>query len=76
MYGVDEGVWAALVRTLVALSDRRTLVLMAHGNGAAPGVHRMKGAFYEMAHRHFEAVRLPADTAEHPGCQIHALVRV
>ena len=62
------------METLVALSCEGTLVLMAHGNGAAPGVHSMGGRFYEMAADHFEAASLPAD-AEHPGCQIHCLVR-
>ncbi|EOD22665.1 hypothetical protein EMIHUDRAFT_240006 [Emiliania huxleyi CCMP1516] len=74
VYGREERVWSALVETLVALSCEGTLVLMAHGNGAAPGVHSMGGRFYEMAADHFEAASLPAD-AEHPGCQIHCLVR-
>ena len=47
---------------------------MAHGNGAAPGVHRLAGRFYELAAAHFEAARLEPDP-EHPGCQIHCLVR-
>ena len=38
---------------------------MAHGNGAAPGVHRMGGAFYELAAPFFESACLAAD-AEHP----------
>mmetsp|Transcript_20357 Transcript_20357/g.68870 ORF Transcript_20357/g.68870 Transcript_20357/m.68870 type:complete len:129 (-) Transcript_20357:95-481(-) len=74
VYGREERVWSALVETLVALSCEETLVLMAHGNGAAPGVHSMGGRFYEMAADHFEAASLPPD-AEHPGCQIHCLVR-
>ena len=74
VYGKEAAVWAALVQTLVALTDEGTLVLMAHGNGAAPGVHQMTGSFYELAAPHFEATCLAAD-AEHPGCQIHCLVR-
>lgn len=74
VYGKERRVWVALVETLVALSDERTLVLMAHGNGAAPGVHRMSGAFYELAAAHFESACLPLD-ADHPGCQMHCLVR-
>jgi hypothetical protein len=34
----------------------------------------MRGHFYDLAHEHFEAACLPSD-AEHPGCQIHVLVR-
>ena len=42
VYGVDVQVWTALVATLTALSrGGRTLILMAHGNGAAPGVQAM-----------------------------------
>ena len=74
VYGKEEKVWQALVETLVGLSDERTLVLMAHGNGAAPGVHSMGGRFYEMAAPYFDAACLPADP-EHPGCQIHCMVR-
>jgi hypothetical protein len=67
-------VWEALVQTLVALTNEKTLVLMGHGNGAAPGVHSMTGRFYEMASEHFEAACLANDT-EHAGCQLHCLVR-
>lgn len=74
VYGKEEKVWAALVDTLVKLSNEATLILMAHGNGAAPGVHRMSGRFYEMAGEHFESTCLAAD-AEHPGCQIHCMTR-
>ena len=74
VYGKEERVWEALVQTLVALTDNRTLVIMAHGNGAAPGVHSMRGRFYEMAGAHFDAACLAADP-DHPGCQIHCLVR-
>lgn len=78
MYGVDEGVWAALVRTLVALSDRRTLVLMAHGNGAAPGAQAMRGRFYELAGAHFACARVaPRELdPEHPGIEVHCLTRL
>jgi predicted nicotinamide N-methyase len=74
VYGKEEKVWKALVQTLVALAGEHTLVLMAHGNGAAPGIHNMGGRFYEMAAAHFESECLPPDP-EHPGCQIHCLVR-
>ena len=74
VYGREERVWAALVTTLLALSAPHTLILMAHGNGAAPGVHAMRGPFYERAAEHFDAACLAAD-AEHPGCAIHCLVR-
>ena len=74
VYGGEPKVWAALVRTLALLCGDETLVLMAHGNGAAPGVHRMGGAFYDLAAPTFESACLAAD-AEHPGCQIHCMVR-
>lgn len=47
VYGRDKGVWEALVGTLVALSGPGTLVVMAHGSGAAPGVHQLRGEFYQ-----------------------------
>ena len=42
--------------------------------GAAPGVHQLRGSFYELLSPSFDAAVLPADP-EHPGCQIHCLVR-
>ena len=78
VYGVDEGVWLALVATLTALSSGgRTLILMAHGNGAAPGVQAMRGAFYALAAATFDVTRIePRDLdQDHPGIEVHCLTR-
>ena len=77
VYGADVGVFEALVQTMLDLSGPHTLILMCHGNGAAPGVHRLSGPFYELAGRHFESARIAQHTlhAEHQGCQIHCLRR-
>lgn len=78
VYGADTSVFEALVQTLVALSGPHTLVLMCHGNGAAPGVHRLSGPFYDLLEPHFESARIAQHTlhAEHQGCQIHCLRRL
>ena len=78
VYGVDEGVWSALVSELTALSSGgRTLILMAHGNGAAPGVQAMRGAFYDLVAAKFDVTRIePRDLdPEHPGIEVHCLTR-
>ena len=77
VYGRDVGVWRALVETMVALSGPGTVVLMAHGPGAAPGIHQLRGTFYEMAAPYFEIARAAQETlkADHSSCQIHMLVR-
>ena len=52
-------------------------MLLAHGNGGAPGVLQMKGAFYKSAAAaHFSGARVPQHTlhAEHPSCGINALI--
>lgn len=43
VYGSDVGVWAALASTLKNLSGPDTIAIMAHGTGAAPGVHHLRG---------------------------------
>ena len=56
VYGVADDVWAALVRTLAELAGPATVILLAHGNGAAPGVQQMRGRFYELLARERFAV--------------------
>ena len=51
VYGVADDVWAALVRTLAELAGPATVILLAHGNGAAPGVQQMRGRFYGLLAR-------------------------
>ena len=50
---------------------------MSHGNGAAPGVHQLRGKFYGALLTKFVAARIPPHLLhpEHEGCQVHCLVR-
>jgi hypothetical protein len=77
VYGRDQGVWKALVETVAALSGPDTLVIMAHGTGAAPGTHQMRGEFYKLATPFFDSSRAPQENLhpEHPGVQIHFMAR-
>ena len=77
VYASDEGVWTALVHTLVQLSGPHTLVLLVHGNGAAPGAQHLRGRFYELARKHFECARVAPHHlhAQHQGCTVACLVR-
>ena len=79
VYGGDPEGWAGLVDSMVQLSDRETLVLLAHGQGAAPGLHRTEGPFFDRVAVYFECTTIPLHTL-HPsyrrsGCVIHALRR-
>ena len=79
VYGGDPDGWAGLVDSMVQLSDGDTLVLLAHGQGAAPGLHRTEGPFFDRVAEHFEYTTVPLNTL-HPtyrksGCVIHALRR-
>ena len=79
VYGADPEGWAGLVDSLVQLSDEDSLVLLAHGQGAAPGLHRTEGPFFARLACHFHYTALPLQTL-HPdyrgsGCVVHALRR-
>jgi hypothetical protein len=70
-------VWRQLLHTVRKLCGSRTLVVMAHGNGAAPGVQQMRGAFYEVAQRRFDAVALPPQelSKRFQGSSVHVLLK-
>jgi len=72
VYGKDPQVWESLSDTLVKICGKKTLVLLSHGNGAAPKVHKLKGDFYESVKQHFDVIQIPTN---HHGCQIHALMK-
>ena len=79
VYGVADDVWAALVRTLAELAGPATVILLAHGNGAAPGVQQMRGRFYELLGRErFDVARVEprALHADHRrGVELHCVTR-
>ncbi len=78
VYGRDPTVWRALARTLASLSDAKTLVLLGHGNGAAPGVAELRGPFYrELERAGFACARIAQRQlhVDHLSCQLHCLVR-
>ncbi|GAB5370094.1 hypothetical protein AAMO2058_001462500 [Amorphochlora amoebiformis] len=78
VYGSDPSVFHLLVETIASLCDMHTIVLLAHGQGAAPGLHHSVGDFFDMAEKKgFEHKKLP-NTIFHPeyqrrGCVMHAL---
>ena len=77
VYGKDIGVWKLLAKSLRKLSGPNTLILMSHGNGAAPGVQEGTGFFHGLMRKKFVCTILPASVL-HPdrrGCCIHALWR-
>lgn len=75
VYGSCADVWEFLVRTLDELAGPDTLVLMVHGNGAAPGALEMRGGFYRAAEPLFHVARVPQRMlpAEHDGCRLHCM---
>eukprot|EP00457_Paulinella_chromatophora_P002154 gb/GEZN01002158.1/.p1 GENE.gb/GEZN01002158.1/~~gb/GEZN01002158.1/.p1 ORF type:complete len:828 (+),score=57.90 gb/GEZN01002158.1/:326-2485(+) len=80
LYGVDCGVWSALVDTLVDLSDSETIIILASGQGAAPGVDKGQGEFFRMARGHFVISEIPRRSL-HPdhrrgGCVLHYLKKM
>jgi len=79
VYGVADDVWAALVRTLAELAGPATVILLAHGNGAAPGVQQMRGRFYELLARERFAVARVEPQALHAdhrrGVELHCVTR-
>lgn len=77
VYGRDLQVWENLVEILRKISHSRTLILLGHGNGAAPGVHQLKGDFYRFAKEYFDCFALPASQThrDHRGCAIHVLTK-
>jgi hypothetical protein len=54
--------WAGLVESLVSLSDERSVVLLCHGQGAAPGVANAEGDFFKLLAPHFDLVTVPSIT--------------
>ena len=47
VYGRDDAGFHALAETLAALAGPQTVLLFGAGNGAAPGVQRGEGSFFE-----------------------------
>jgi hypothetical protein len=75
VYGSCAEVWEALVRTLDDIAGPDTLVLLVHGNGAAPGAIKMRGGFYQAAETVFHVARVPQRMlpAKHGGCRLHCM---
>mmetsp|Transcript_10197 Transcript_10197/g.15251 ORF Transcript_10197/g.15251 Transcript_10197/m.15251 type:complete len:910 (-) Transcript_10197:124-2853(-) len=46
IYGADEDTFSSLALTMSQLSDKNTMIILAHGQGAAPGVHKGEGLFF------------------------------
>ena len=67
------------VRTLAELAGPATVILLAHGNGAAPGVQQMRGRFYELLERERFAVARVERSALHAdhrrGVELHCVTR-
>jgi hypothetical protein len=82
VYGSDPQNWKSLYKTIRALSSKRsrnTLIILSHGNGAAPGVFEGEGNFYnEMMKEKFHVYVVPPNllnTKYRESCSIHMLWR-
>ena len=77
VYGKDNGVFRMLVKSLRKLSNQNTLIIMSHGNGAAPGVQEGSGIFQSMAQKKFSWSIVPLSELHrnHSGCRIHLMWR-
>ena len=77
VYGKDDAVFRLLVKSLRKLSGPDTLVIMSHGNGAAPGVQEGAGAFQSIAEKKYDWSIVPLSELhpDHTGCRIHLMWR-
>ena len=76
--GDDEVGWSGLVESLLELSDERSLILLCHGQGAAPGVHKGQGPFFDRLGEHFDCATMPSQSLRSDfrrSSVIHALRR-
>lgn len=76
VYGAETAVWTSLVSTLVGCCGPNTVVLLAHGQGAPPGLCQGSGPFVEMLDQHFSLTAIPQHTLHsdyRKSCVIHCL---
>lgn len=73
LYGNESAVhvWEKLFGTILKLSNDSTTILLAHGQGAARGVHSTKGRFFELASNNFEISSVVQ--RKFPQCIIHVM---
>jgi len=80
VYGADTRVFDALANTVSNICDDHTVVLLAHGQGAAPGLHRSTGPFFQsiekrgFVYHRLDSLHLHADFRSR-GCVVHVLKR-
>jgi len=74
VYGRDSAVWQSLASTIRNLSGPRTVTILAHGTGAAPGVLHLRGAFYDLLSPDFVLERAMDATGSN-AVQIHLVSR-
>jgi len=73
IYGRDQTNVESIVRTMRLLCDEHTLVILAHGQGAAPGVWKSEGPFFAHASQWFRCWQLPPSKTDKKACVIHIL---
>jgi len=78
VYGSNPDTWIALAKLLKRLSGSSTQILLAHGNGAAPGILKCKGDFYEKIQKRFSIKKISQSELAREfqkSCQIHILTK-
>ncbi len=77
VYGRDPCVAKNLAKSIRYLSSSHTIVILAHGNGASPGVHQCEGPFYAAMGKRFKCMNIQKVELDKDaqGCQLHIFVR-
>ena len=81
VYGSDPNNWKSLLKTIRSLCKKnsKTLIILSHGNGAAPGVFEGSGTFYnDFVKKKFNVYIVPPNFLNpkyREGCSIHLLWR-
>ena len=82
VYGSDPDNWKSLYKTIRSMSSKRsnnTLIMLSHGNGAAPGVFEGDGDFYnQFIRKKFNVYIVPPNLLNvkyRESCSIHMLWR-
>ena len=82
VYGSDPDNWKSLYKTIRSMSSKRsnnTLIILSHGNGAAPGVFEGDGDFYnQFIRKKFNVYIVPPNLLNvkyRESCSIHMLWR-
>eukprot|EP00466_Bigelowiella_natans_P005851 jgi/Bigna1/140763/aug1.58_g15471 len=78
LYGADSSVFEAFAHVCDMICRKNTLIVLAHGQGAAPGVHDTTNVYFEeMKRRGFKVSIVPSmnlhEDYQRSGCVVHLL---